>query len=332
VFRLTGGLGKESSVIKIIPFAFDSDEETSNLDDVVREVKMLHHLMEQHGFTALRNFQIVRGTWPKVLLDAWKKFKKTSVWAENKSPTLHKSDCLYGIIEMADAGNHLEELDHPTTYQIYDIFWKCAIYLARAEKDLEFEHRDLHMSNICFRPADDRATRSASDPILCRSGIEVTIIDYTLSRMNTGDELMYHPNGIGNGSACPSTSHQDRTIGRARKWCTDEHTRQRSTGGETGDKWSTFVPKSNVLWLGHVLHELLKKGDLLDENSGKDVAGDVAIRRTVATLRDVLGVIDGEEILDDVPGSATVLVEMALERDWLAESDLKLFIDELNTN
>jgi hypothetical protein len=333
VFRLTGGSNKDSSVFKIIPFAFNSDQEMSNLDDVVREVKMLHHLMEQHGFTALRNFQIVRGTWPKVLLDAWKTFKKSSVWAENKSPTLHKIDCLYGIIEMADAGTHLEELDHPTVYQIFDIFWKCCIYLARAEKDLEFEHRDLHLSNICFKSPNHGPALSASGRVLGRSGLEVTVIDYTLSRMNTGDEVMYHPNGIGNGSAYPTNSHQDRTIERARKWCAEQHARQHSAGNEIDDKWSMFAPKSNVLWLGHVLHELLKKGDLLDEGPGGDETSDATLqRRAEATLGEVLGVIDSMDSLDDVPESASILVEKALERDWLAEGDLKAFIDELNTD
>lgn len=333
VFRFTEAESPyQSSVFKIIPFDFETGDSLSNLDDVVREVKMLRLLMDQHGFTALRTFQIVRGAWPNVLLEAWNTFKdKSPRWAENESPALHSNDRLYGIIEMADAGTHLEELKHPSPYEIFDVFWKTAIFLARAEKDLEFEHRDLHMSNICFKSAASEVNHTSSDPILGRSGLEITVIDYTLARMKTEDEVMYHPGGIGNGSISKDqhASHQSRAIRRARDWCAKEHARLVAAGGgeEVGEKWALFAPKSNVIWLGHVLYELLGRGVEVKEATA---AADEALQRsTGAVLREILAAIEAEA-LEDVPASADALVNTAMEREWLAESDVKAFIAELN--
>ena len=59
-------------------------------------------------------------------------------------------------------------------------------------------------------------------------------------------------------------------------------------------------------------------------------AADEALQRsTGAILSEVLATIEAEA-LEDVPASADALVNTAMERAWLAESDVKASIAELN--
>ena len=61
--------------------------------------------------------------------------------------------------------------------------------LAIAESALEFEHRDLHWGNVLVRPCAKenlRYTLKGTDVYLPSWGLEVSIIDFTLSRLRKG--------------------------------------------------------------------------------------------------------------------------------------------------
>ena len=103
---------------------------------------------------------------------------------------------IYGVIEMDDAGSDLESLAKPSAFQVFDAFWMSVLLLAVVEKECEFEHRDLHMSNICFRervvgsgydvgPDDVRKMGVEPDVMLGLTNLKITIIDYTMSRLRT---------------------------------------------------------------------------------------------------------------------------------------------------
>lgn len=71
----------------------------------------------------------------------------------------------------------------------WDVFWGVVLALGKGEENVGFEHRDLHMGNICVskrqgRLDDNSAHRSRIDPTrnLGFTGIETTLIDYTISR------------------------------------------------------------------------------------------------------------------------------------------------------
>lgn len=61
-----------------------------------------------------------------------------------------------------------------------------------AERALKFEHRDLHWGNILLAPTDEKhiTFKLDGEEVHVEShGVKVTIIDYTLSRMNFNDEV-----------------------------------------------------------------------------------------------------------------------------------------------
>ena len=73
---------------------------------------------------------------------------------------------------------------------MWDVFWGVVIALGKGEDDVGFEHRDLHMGNICVskkhrllnQDGEDDLTRIDPNMKLGFTGIETTLIDYTLSR------------------------------------------------------------------------------------------------------------------------------------------------------
>ena len=61
--------------------------------------------------------------------------------------------------------------------------------LAVAEAAFEFEHRDLHWGNILLRKTSEKLIHCAVDSVpiqIPSSGIKISIIDFTLSRLHKG--------------------------------------------------------------------------------------------------------------------------------------------------
>jgi Serine/threonine kinase of the haspin family len=61
--------------------------------------------------------------------------------------------------------------------------------------ELEFEHRDLHMSNILVLQTDqDESSFTLDDThyAMKTAGVQVTIIDFTISRCFVGEKICYY--------------------------------------------------------------------------------------------------------------------------------------------
>lgn len=93
---------------------------------------------------------------------------------------------------MQDAGTDCEKMMEngglASVWEVWDVFWGVAISLGKAEEACRFEHRDLHLGNICVRSSrtdGDVLKPSVRDPLRRKfrfTGLETTVIDYTLSR------------------------------------------------------------------------------------------------------------------------------------------------------
>ena len=88
---------------------------------------------------------------------------------------------------MQDAGTDLEKLVaqgiSSNIWVVWDIFWQVVLALAKGEEEAEFEHRDLHLGNICVR-TPETVDEAKIDPSksLGFTTFEATLIDYTISR------------------------------------------------------------------------------------------------------------------------------------------------------
>lgn len=209
VHRPNTELSDPDTVLKIVPLrppTGQGSRKHTSVENLVSEY-MISALMDEFpGFLRMRTIFLVDGHYPPSLYQAYLDYKKNSRTCHNPDPTDSKNypkNQAWAILEMEYAGVELEKLHDPTLHQIFDIFWTVAFSLGRAEEQVQFEHRDLHLSNICYRiqksPAKrfDRAplTPTSSDShgsdddqaFFGTSDIRITIIDFTLSRATLED-------------------------------------------------------------------------------------------------------------------------------------------------
>lgn len=186
-------------VFKVVPLRAAKgagSKKFTSVNEIVSEVKMLKYLDPIPGFARFREIHVVQGRFPESLQEAWDHYKKAKPGdCLNPNPANKRAyldSQLWAIIEMDDAGSELEKFSWSSMFQIYDIFWGVAMALARAEEYALFEHRDLHLGNVCIRStrADGSMKPPTDTEILSRSHssgygmstLETTIIDYSLSR------------------------------------------------------------------------------------------------------------------------------------------------------
>ena len=173
----------------------------SAAEDVASEVRLLQRMSTVPGFTNFRDVKVVQGRPPKPFVQAWRTFNKEvkkSLFPDPSRRANYSEDQLWAVIEMQDAGTDLENLierreslQHiePTAF-VWDVFWNVACALAKGEEWANFEHRDLHLGNICIRLRDQSLERTKDK--LGHTGVETTIIDYTLSRaVMLDDDIAY---------------------------------------------------------------------------------------------------------------------------------------------
>ncbi|KAJ5776044.1 uncharacterized protein N7511_001055 [Penicillium nucicola] len=185
-------------VFKVVPLRAKSglgSKKFTSIEEIVAEVKMLKYLDPIPGFARFREIHVVQGRFPESFQNAWNHYKKTKNDCMNPNPSSKRAypdTQLWAVIEMDDAGCELEKFSWSSIFQIYDIFWGVAMALARAEEYALFEHRDLHLGNVCIRstrqdgcmdpPTEQDIMSQSSSSGFGFSSIETTIIDYSLSR------------------------------------------------------------------------------------------------------------------------------------------------------
>ncbi|KAH7112898.1 hypothetical protein B0J11DRAFT_446502 [Dendryphion nanum] len=176
----------------------DHDSWKSNVQDVHSEVRLLQNLDTIPGFTIFRALTILKGRPSKSFGKAWKAWNKSrprgskSEFPDPTKKASYDDNQLWAVIEMEDAGTDcgkiMESGGISTIWEVWDIFWGVCSSVAKAEEACKFEHRDLHMDNICIRSSTSNpclTQRTIANPLkrkLGFSGLETTVIDYTLSR------------------------------------------------------------------------------------------------------------------------------------------------------
>lgn len=189
---------REAQMAKELDEREERDAYRSHVADVLSEVKLLQNLNHIPGFTNFRDLTVLQGRPSSAFNNAWKAWNKArprgkkSYFPDPSKKTSYEDTQLWAVVEMEDAGMDCEKMMESgglgTVWEVWDVFWGVCMSVAKAEEACQFEHRDLHMGNICVRssqPGNNVMQPTITDPLRRRfkfTGLETTVIDYTLSR------------------------------------------------------------------------------------------------------------------------------------------------------
>ncbi|KAE8146675.1 hypothetical protein BDV25DRAFT_162025 [Aspergillus avenaceus] len=273
------------NVFKVVPLRAQSgpgSKKFTSVDEIVSEVKMLKYLDPIPGFARFREIHVVQGRFPESFQKAWDHYKKTKDDCLNPNPSSKRAypdSQLWAIIEMDDAGCELEKFSWSSTFQIYDIFWGVAMALARAEEYALFEHRDLHLGNVCIRstrpngcmdpPTELEVMRQPSTSGFGLSTLETTIIDYSLSRAElhleeTNDVVEVASSDLDKKQIFDAIGRDEDeamlrdTYRYMRATLYHGNPVQTEKSPDIPGIWAEYAPRTNLVWLLFLLKSLLK--------------------------------------------------------------------------
>ncbi|WIA16133.1 hypothetical protein OEZ85_012851 [Tetradesmus obliquus] len=205
------------------------------------------------AFVKTHRVGVCRGPYPQSLIKAWRAWHKKNK-SENDPIEGFPRDQLYAVFAMANCGKDLEGYCLQGYDEARAMMLQVALALAVAEDSLAFEHRDLHWGNVMLRPAAAAANSHVTARLrgstlrAATCGAEVTLIDFTASRLQTpGGDMAFcnleAEEGLFDG---PKGKSQFETYRRMRKL--------------TATDWAGSYPGTNVLWMQY-LAELLLSSD-----------------------------------------------------------------------
>lgn len=339
VYRATSN-DNDTVVMKIIPLnarkgrgsrSFTSIEAASN------ELQLLEKMQKVPGFVEFRGACVLRGHMPWQLVQRWNEFKAEGRTVESKDPNKkisYPDDQLWLLIEMSDAGTNLEPghyrppalqdrmLGHKyvSVQRTWDIYWQIVRALAKAEVFNKFEHRDLHLGNICASDTrsqhDDEdlslVPRENAKPLsLDHTGVQVTIIDYSLARASVGEDKVLCYDFMRNDSLLQGEGDLQYDI-------------YRHMAEELGKKrCAEFEPKTNVLWLSYLVTKLLEVTVELSDEARHERDG--YITRT-AKMRAILDKVKESLRLEErhawQVSSAGDLLDFGTRRSWFSAEEI----------
>ncbi|KAF2673335.1 hypothetical protein BT63DRAFT_421494 [Microthyrium microscopicum] len=333
----------------------------SAVDNVAAEVKLLQRMADIPSFTNFRDVRVLRGRPSPVFAKAWAAFNEEreeedkSVFPDPSKKTAYSPDQLWAVIEMQDAGKDLEHICLKNVFAVWDVFWGVTLALAKGEQEAEFEHRDLHMGNICVKPrkeddeigAENARVRNVHGK-LGFTGLEPTLIDYTLSRAETfgRDERgrtvplvefldLTTEGALFEADATYEYQYEVYRYMRSAMYFSDALAEyNEDDAAESGRTWAGFHPQTNLVWLHFILHKMLEtvvwpsksmpKTLQFLEVRGKqeDKEARAKAKELEAALKKLRKMLDPRHISGEDLGSAADLVSIALDSEWLDMEDI----------
>ncbi|KAJ7416440.1 serine/threonine-protein kinase haspin [Willisornis vidua] len=199
------------------------------------------------GFISLYSVHCVQGAYPKHLLKAWDKYHKET-GSDNDRPDFFGNEQLFMVLEFEFGGRDLSCMcrSFSSVTQARSILHQVTASLAVAEQELHFEHRDLHWGNVLVKTTKEKALHymlSGTTHTIPTEGIQVNIIDYTLSRLEKDGLTVF----------CDLATEEELFQGTG-DYQFDIY---RQMKAENSNNWTGYHPHSNVLWLHYLADKLL---------------------------------------------------------------------------
>ncbi|KAI0481483.1 hypothetical protein F4859DRAFT_512629 [Xylaria cf. heliscus] len=350
VYRVTNERG--TSIIKVIrmssPIKLQTkaqqksglvDEEPRSESDLLGELQISEWLADIPGFVVYKERYIVQGKACRELLETHQTFhKKLKKQDPDRlqfypSPSRYLDDTKFLVVELGDAGTALEDFGLMTADQLWDIFFHVVIALARAEARIEFEHRDLHEGNLCIRKVNEPTPKDERDRTgyFGFSGLEITILDYGLSRAQGDYESEPVAYDLERDLSIFTSEHaaQCRVYRQMRSFLLrgdriclppEDHRKPYAEGIDGPITWAIHEPYTNVLWLAYLYDWMVEnfRGLKRELNS---------FRRATKELWSYLD----PEADESVPGfeSASDILRYAVEIGWVDADHLMGSRDEV---
>ncbi|KAK5113009.1 hypothetical protein LTR85_011031 [Meristemomyces frigidus] len=331
-------------------------EAMSKPEDVANEVRLLQRMSSIPGFTNFRDVRILQGRPGALFNDAFRAYNVTQK-ANEKDPSIfpdpakkgsYSDEQLWAVIEMQDAGTDLErlvEMGHcMSVWSVWDVFWQVVLTLAKGEEGAEFEHRDLHLGNICVRPSPSLPPSAQNHETidvrkkLNFTSFETTVIDYTISRALMPDNsVAFHDlsldNSLFEGDSTEEYQYDIYRYMRGAVLLSDAladfslaSTTQSAANSKRG--WRGYHPVTNLVWLHFVLYRLLEQLDWPSAAKAppKKRKQEHAVWKRANDLEHKLlkiqSLLDPEILCTGPLRSASDIVGLALTEGWLDEADV----------
>ncbi|KRK05671.1 uncharacterized protein Dyak_GE29181 [Drosophila yakuba] len=190
-------------VLKIIPLEGSTEingEKQKSFSQILPEIiittKMsslqTNKINSTDGFVSIHKVSLVKGNYPQHFIKLWEKYDNEK-GSENDHPRLFGENQLFVILELKFAGSDMANFQFLNSEQSYYALLQIILALAVGEEEYQFEHRDLHLGNILIEYTNKKHiifTLKNTHLTVLSKGVNMTIIDYTLSRI-TIDSCCY---------------------------------------------------------------------------------------------------------------------------------------------
>lgn len=254
--------GAPGLCFKIVPVggAVQVNGETQRtVEETFSEVLITNALKGLRNFSApnacstfidTKGVYLCKGAYDSHLINAWEDWDAEN-GSENEHPMVFPGQQLYVVYVFEDGGKDLERFVIASFEEARSLLHQVVCALAVAEQECSFEHRDLHWGNVLVARSDEAEDvlrfRFEGRDLFARShGITVSVIDFTLSRLEAGTRLLYYDLSadpwIFEG---PARDLQSNTYRRMKKLVQGH--------------WEGRFPKTNCLWLHYLADILLNK-------------------------------------------------------------------------
>lgn len=260
------------TVCKIVPFDGEllvNGEVQKKSEELLEEVVLCLTLNCLRGhadpvynacttFIQTLNLRVCQGPYDAALIRAWEQWD-TKHRSENDHPKELAENQCYVVFVQEHGGQDLESFVLLNFDEARSLLVQVTLALAVAEAAFQFEHRDLHWGNILLSRKGSATLEFTLEgrKIYVRTfGLVISIIDFTLSRINTGEDILFLDLSSDPGFFEGSKGDKQFDTYRRMKEVTEEC-------------WEGSFPKTNVLWLQYLVDILLLKKSY-DRNSKSD--------------------------------------------------------------
>ncbi|KAJ9186043.1 hypothetical protein P3X46_005598 [Hevea brasiliensis] len=251
-----------NTVCKIVPIDGDlkvNGEVQKKSEELLEEVVLSQtlNLLRGHDgdahnasttFIKTLDLRVCEGPYDNALIRAWEDWDDKN-GSENDHPGEFPEKQRYVVFVLQHGGKDLESFVLLNFDEALSLLVQVTAALAVAEAAFEFEHRDLHWGNILLSRSDSATVRfilEGKHMFVKTYGLLISIIDFTLSRINTGEDILF------------LDLSSDPYLFKGPKGDKQAET-YRKMREVTEDFWEGSFPRTNVLWLLYLVDILLLK-------------------------------------------------------------------------